>query len=169
MDQTQDPIPPSLDVGPTLVVDHGQKRVTAKAVMRRPLDVVFDFADNPANEPLWQTSTTQSQQTSGGGTDVGTTGRGKGRFLSREVEATWRVTAYEPKRRVTFTIAAGPSTLHGAWLFDPVPDGTRVRMSFAAPDGTRALSGRISDRVALEVLGRQLQGELGNLKRLLEA
>ena len=44
-------------------------------VINRPVAVVFDFVENPVNDPIWRAGMTEADVESTGPVTVGTTGR----------------------------------------------------------------------------------------------
>ena len=160
---------PSSEADPTLTLDMANMRAESCTVIRRPLEDVFEFADNPKNEHLWQPLTTQSEQVSEGPTQAGTKGRGSGRFLGKQVDATWEVTEYVPYEKVRFTIDADGLLFYVVWQFDRVDQGTGVRFAYDLVGDIPKVFGRLSKRVVLDIWGKQLQAELRNLKVLMEA
>ena len=164
-----DSTPPPADADPVMTLDLENWRVQASAIIARPLEEVFEFADKPENEHLWQSTTTDVEQTSAGGSEAGATGRGTGRMLGREMEASWEVTEHIPNRKVAFTVNLQGHQIHGLWLFDRVPEGTWMRIDSHMPDGPQGLFGKLPDRVTAQVFIDRLQGDLRTLKRLLEA
>ncbi len=169
MTEPLDSTPPPADADPVMTLDRANWCAQASAIIARPLEEVFEFTDKPENEHLWQTATTDVEQTSAGGSEAGATGRGTGRMLGHEGEATWEVTEHIPNRKVAFTITNQGRDSYGLWLFDRVPEGTWVRMIRHMPGGPQGLMGKLSGRVVARILVDHLQGELRTLKRLLEA
>ncbi len=164
-----DSTPPSADADPVFAHDRANLVYQASAIIARPLEEVFAFADKPENEHLWQASTLEVEQTSAGASGVGATGHAKGRMLGNEGEATWEVTEHIPNRKVATTISWEGHHFYGVWLFDRVPEGTWVRMIYHMPDGPQGLLGKVPDRTVVRIFHIQLQGTLRNLKNLLEA
>ena len=61
-----DSTPPPADADPVIVSDLPNWRAQASAIIARSLEEVFEFTDKPENEHLWQSSTTDVEQTSTG-------------------------------------------------------------------------------------------------------
>ena len=164
-----DATPPPADADPVIRFDRANWRAQASAIIARPLEEVFEFTDKPENEHLWQSATTDVEQTSAGASEAGATGRRTGRMLGHEGEATWEVTEHIQNCKVAFTINNQGHRSYGLWLFDRAPGGTWVRMIRHMPGGPQGLMGKLPDRVVARILVDQLQGELRTLKQLLEA
>ncbi len=147
-------------------------RIESSAVIARPIEDVFAFTVNLEHEPIWISGAIRSEYTSTGPVGVGTTGRSVGRGLGRNARCTRTITHYEPDRRVTWETVAGGFRARQTWLFEPVPEGTRVTRIAEAPwglEGLKALFGRLSASLILRIEQRQNESILNNLKRLLEA
>ena len=164
-----DSTPPPADADPVVTSDLANWRVQASAIIARSVEEVFEFADKPENEHLWQSATTDVEQTSASGSESGATGRVTARMLGRELESSWEVTEHIPNRKVAFTINTGGRLTYGLWLFDRVPEGTWMRMIYHAPGGPQGRFGKLPDRVVARVFEDHLQGQLRTLKGLLEA
>jgi hypothetical protein len=95
-------------------------------VIDRPVDEVFAFATDPNNDPLWQSTSLETEQTSGGRVDVGTTFRNTSKFLGRRIESTYEVTENEPPHRQCVKITSGPIPGTGCYLFESADGGSTV-------------------------------------------
>lgn len=159
---------PPADADPVMTSDLANWHFQASAIIARPVEEVFEFADKPENEHLW-TSGGDVEQTSAGTSEAGAMGRATGRMLGREVEASWEVTEHIPNRKVAFTFVVQGHAIYVLWLFDRVPEGTWMRIILQMPDGRQGLYDKLPDRVVGRILVDQQQGRLRTLKRLLEA
>ena len=65
-----------------------------------PAEQVFEFFADPTNNPLWQEGMVSCEWTSDSPTGVGSTYSQIARFMGRDVESTFEVTAFEPGRRI---------------------------------------------------------------------
>ncbi len=157
------------ETGPPGGTDAPVFRSEKSVVIERSVEEVFGFTDNPANEALWQSGTIESRYTSEGPVGVGSTGASVAKALGRTIETTWEITEYEPNRRVVFLSTSGPIPYEGAWLYEAVDGGTRLTVTEVAPQGTRGFFGRLSERLLLRMWNRGFEGDLQNLKRLMEA
>ena len=163
-----DSTPPPADADPVVTSDLANWRFQASAIIARPVEEVFEFADKPENEHLW-TSGAEVEQASSGASEAGAMGTATGRLLGREMEGSWEVTEHIPNRKVAFTITAQGHHSYGLWLFERVPEGTWMRMITHMPGGPQGLFGKLPDRVVGRFLMDQQHGRLRTLKRLLEA
>ena len=144
----------------------------ANVVIKRPVDEVFAFMDDPANEPLWQPSTTSSEYVTEGPVRVGTKGRSVSRELGRTETIEWTITAYEHNRLMASDIQMGDFRLRSKWRYESVPEGTRVVRTeepIGDLDTLASVFGRLPQPLILRVRQGEIETELQNLKRLLEA
>ncbi len=144
----------------------------ASVVIERPVDEVFAFMDDPANEPLWQPGTTSSEYLTEGPVRVGTKGRSVSRQLGQTETNEWTITEYEHNRLVTSEIQFGDFRLRATWQYASVPEGTRVDRTeepIGDVDNLASVFGRLSQPLILRVRQRDMSNELQNLNRLLEA
>ena len=144
----------------------------ASVVIKRPVDEVFAFMDDPANEPLWQPGTTSSEYVTEGPVHVGTKGRSVSRQLGRTQTIEWTITEYEHNRLMASDIQMGDFRLRSKWRYESVPEGTRVVRTeepIGDLDTLASVHGRLPQPLILRVRQSELEIELQNLKRLLEA
>jgi uncharacterized protein YndB with AHSA1/START domain len=137
-----------------------QHRVT----IARPVGEVFAFVADGLNGPNWRPGILDIALVSGSG--VGATYKqgvkGPG---GRRIAADYRVTAYEPNRRLAFEATAGPVRPTGEYVLDEVTDGTQLTFSLRAK-----LSG-IKKLLMGAAVQRTMDGEVAateRLKQLLE-
>ena len=164
-----DSTPPPADADPVMTLDRANWHFQSSVIIARPLEEVFEFADKPENEHLWQSAAVDVEQTSAGDSEAGAKGQAKGRVLGRAMDVSWEVTEHIPNRKVAFTINVNGRHIYRLWLFDRVPEGTWMRIDSHMPDGPQGLFGKLPDRVTAQVFIDRLQGDLRTLKRLLEA
>jgi uncharacterized membrane protein len=141
-------------------------RVEASVVINRPLEEVFAFASNTENHTQWNSGVLEVEQTSEGPVGVGTTFRGVDHFLGQRVEWTSEVTEYQPDRRVDHTIAAGAIRLEESCTFECVEGGTELTVLY---EGEARGFLRLAEPIVVRMFQRQIEGNLANLKDVLEA
>ena len=131
----------------------------------RPAADVFAYIADGLNGPNWRTGILDIAHVSGSG--VGATYRqgvkGPG---GRRVDADYRVTAFEPNRRLAFEAIAGPVRPSGEYLLEDIAGATRVTFALDAQLGgiqKLLMGGMVQKTMDAEV------GALANLKRVLEA
>lgn len=142
-------------------------RIVASTEIDRPLESVWAFIADPANNPKWDPGTLEVRQTSGGSLGVGSTLVATVDLFGRR-DLDVRIVAFEPSRSVGFDFVSGPV------------NGTRVRYDVEPVDGrrtrlTRSIEPRL--RGAWAVLGplvgwsarRHRSDEVEAVKRILES
>ena len=93
-------------------------RIENIVTINRPVEVVFAFVTAIENLPRYASTIVQAEQTSPGPLGVGTTLRMVGRFLGKQLDSTYRVTAYEPNRTLAYTSITGPESAAGGGSVD---------------------------------------------------
>src|SRR5215207_3985490 len=136
-------------------------------VIDRPIEEVFAFVTDPNNDPLWQSTSLETEQTSEGAVDVGATFRNTSKLLGRRIESTMEVTENEPPRRQYVRITSGPIPGEGCYLFEPADGGsTRFTQTFEAEVGGFF---RLAEPLVERAISRQTEADMATLKDLLEA
>ena len=136
-------------------------------VIERPIEEVFAFATDPNNDSLWLSTTLETEQTSEGAMDVGTTLRNTTKFLGRRIETIMEVTEYEPPRRHCVRLTSGPIPGEGCYLFEDADGGsTRFTQTFEAEVGGFF---RLAEPLVGRALRRQTETDMATLKDMLEA
>jgi len=105
-------------------------RASATALIARPPPRVFRFVatDFFENYQRWSPEVVSVQQLSQGPVDLGTTGRQVRIDHGRRTDATFRVSAFEPERRITFEGISDPFAI--SYRLEGVGDGTRLTFEF---------------------------------------
>jgi len=131
----------------------------------RPVGEVFAFVADGLNGPKWRPGILDISLVSGVGLGAiykqGVKGPG-----GRRIAADYRITAFEPNRRLAFEAIAGPVRPTGSYVFDEVAGGTRVSFSLEAElSGIKKLlmGGAVQKTMDAEVAATE------RLKRVLEA
>jgi len=133
----------------------------------RPIDEVFAFVTDPTNDSLWQAWTLETEQTSEGSVDVGTTLRSTAKMLGRRIEVTMEVTENDPPHRQCVRITSGPIPATGCYQLEPADGGsTHLTQTFEGEVGSFF---RLAEPVVGGVISRQSKTDMATLKDLLEA
>jgi hypothetical protein len=102
--------------------------------IRRPAIEVFTFIADGLNGPRFRSGIVDIAHVSGSGVGAiykqGVKGPG-----GRRIDADYRVTAFEPHRRLAFEAIAGPVRPTGEYILEEVEDGTRLTFSLHADLG----------------------------------
>jgi uncharacterized protein YndB with AHSA1/START domain len=132
---------------------------------RAPTDV-FAYVTDPNQLPEWQTNTVSSVAEGGGPVALGTRLREVHRAPGgKQVESLVEVDEYEPGRAFGLHVVEG-TPVHLRITLEPAAGGTLLRFR-----GHGRLTGglRLVQPLLGRVLRRQFAGQLGTLKRVLEA
>jgi hypothetical protein len=137
---------------------------THSVVVERPIEEVFAFLDEPANDPIWQTSLVEARLE--GPMAVGATLTQVRRFLGRQAELTFEIIEYEPPTKRSMRCIAGPVPMSAGYLLEPADGGTKVTMV-----GETDAHGffRLGEPVFARMASRELEANAGHLKDLLES
>ncbi len=141
-------------------------REELSVVIERPVEEVFAFVTDPENEPLWQSTSLETERTSGGPVGVGSTFRNTSKFLGHRVESAYEVTEMETPRKQCVKIVSGPIPGSGCYLFEPAEDGTRFTQKFDAEVGGFF---RLAEPLVARAIRRQFDADMATLKDVLEA
>jgi uncharacterized protein YndB with AHSA1/START domain len=133
-------------------------------VIMRPVDAVFAFFTDPANDPKWrsQVKEIRAEGAPAVGSRIHQVVAGPGRGIPADLE----ITGYEPNARYAFAVVAGPVRPQGEFRFAPTAEGgTEVTFSLNAE-----LTG-LKKLLMSRPVQKSMDGELAGLdeaKRLLE-
>ncbi len=134
--------------------------------IKRPVEDVWAVISNVENNPKWSSAALEAKQTSPGPIGVGTTARFVGKFLGRRIESESVVTEFEPNRKYSFESKSGPFPIKGSNTVEQIEGGTRVTAAFDVEPGGFF---KLAEPLVMSMAKRQLQGDLDNLKDLMEA
>ena len=132
----------------------------------QPAEKVFALVDQPADYPRWQPDVIDAGEDSDSTAGVGAKGWQVRKVFGRAAKMTFEVTEYEVNKLKAFKSTSGPAKLEGAYLFEPVGEGTKFTIKFTSePKGLFKLAKPLLDRA----ITRQWQASLATLKNLLES
>jgi hypothetical protein len=140
--------------------------VEQSVVRSRPLEGVFAFLADFENWSQWQPDLRESEQTSRGPMDVGTTFLQVLEVGGQRIKLFCEVTEYAKDEKLSFAYARDGLSFRLSFYFEPVKGGTRIiskgegRMS-----GVSSLFEPLVDRKAND----QIKTSLDDLKGLLES
>jgi uncharacterized membrane protein len=141
-------------------------RIEHSVVIDRPIQEVFDFVHDIANDPLWQTTIVEQEKLTEGPLRAGSRIREVRRFLGIRVETTYEVTEYEPPKRSAITMISGPVPFSGSYALEALDGSTRFTVQ-GDIEGHGFF--KLAEPVFARLTGRELEANLGHLKDVLEA
>ena len=140
-------------------------KVEANVVINRPVTEVFQFMSINENALQWQSSLLEVRVTN----DV--TGPGRAwidtiQFLGRRMETPFQLTDWQLNQKIAFQSTGGPIPMQGHYAF--APNGAGVQVTFLLT-GEPGGFFKLAEPVLMQILQRQWQTNLANLKDVLEA
>jgi len=136
------------------------------ATIKRPVEDVFAVLSNQENSPKWSSASLESKKTSTGPIGVGTTSRSVGKLLGRRIESESEMTEFEPNRKFAAQSKSGPFPFQSSVTFERIEGGTRVNVTIEGEPGGFF---KLAEPLMVRMVKRQFQGDLDNLKDLMEA
>jgi uncharacterized membrane protein len=140
-------------------------KIESTTVINRPIEAVFTVLSNAENNPKWSSAFLEVNKTSEGPIGVGTTWRGVGKFLGKQIEVELEETEYEPNRK-SAQKSTVPFPVNQQMTFENIDGSTRVNLIFEADPGGFF---KLAEPLFASMAKRNIEGELANLKDLMEA
>jgi uncharacterized protein YndB with AHSA1/START domain len=133
--------------------------------INRPVDEVFAYVTDTANDPAWHTDILEARKTSDGPIDTGTRWHQRIKPFMGVSEATAEVVAFEPYRMEVLRGVAGPMRPTLTYLFEPSDGGTRFTRRVQID-----VSGmmRLMQPIMRMMMTKRNAGFVANLKQVLE-
>lgn len=123
-------------------------RVEGDITIERPPDEVFDFVADASNEPKYNPRMTRAEKLTAGPIGVGTQFNSVMTGVGGAAEITIEFTEFDRPRRITEKAHLSAMDIHGRLLFEPVPEGTRMRWVWdLEPRGVMRLLGPLVHRL----------------------
>jgi uncharacterized protein YndB with AHSA1/START domain len=98
---------------------------TQTITIDRPIDEVFAYVTDTANDPAWHTDILEARKTSEGPTGIGTTWHVRFKPVMGVSEGDVEVVNFEPNRKEVQEGVMGPMQPTLTYLFEPADGGTR--------------------------------------------
>jgi uncharacterized protein YndB with AHSA1/START domain len=137
----------------------------ANVIINQPIEKVFSYVIQFGNKPRWCQGTLESRQTSKGAVGVGATFHEVFElFLGRKGEADYKITEFEPNKRLVFVSTSGLVQSKETMTFETVAANTRITQITDAEFGRF----KIVEPLFKGMGGRMLLGNLARLKNELE-
>lgn len=132
----------------------------------RPAQEVYDFVADFPNNPRWQRGMRACRWTSPPPHGVGATYEQEARFLGKDVRNTFRVTAADPPRRISFESTGGTFPIAVTRTVEPLGAG-RCRFTEAVQGDARGFY-RVAEPVLKMLVKASIKRDFPRLKALLE-
>ena len=144
-------------------------KVEHSIVINKPVDTVWKFLTDFENTPRWDIGVLETRQTSDDPKGLGTTFQNYGPFLGQTSVREYRVTEYEPNKKVTVKLMTPSKIIKKAevcYIFEPEKIGTKLTFN-----GWVEVRGffKLFQPILLQRAKRDGEGDLQNLKRLIES
>jgi ligand-binding SRPBCC domain-containing protein len=134
--------------------------------IRRPLEEVWAFVNDPANDPTWQGPTLEVRGDFLAPVEVGDEFVMVSQYLGLRIETTFVVTEYEPMSRSSVRAVSGPVPATATYTFESVEGGTRFTM-LGETDAHGLF--KLAEPVFARMARREWASSGETLKELLEA
>jgi uncharacterized protein YndB with AHSA1/START domain len=132
----------------------------------RPADDVFEFVAEFTNNPRWQRGMRCCRWTSEPPHGVGSTYEQQARFLGKDVRNSFRITALEPGRRVSFESTGGSFPIAVTRTVEPLGPG-RSRFTEEVQGDAHGFY-RVAEPVLQLLVRASIKRDFPRLKALLE-
>jgi carbon monoxide dehydrogenase subunit G len=142
-------------------------RAEEHITINRPIEEVFAYLSDIERQAEWVSTLSESQKTTSGPTEAGTTYRQVVKVLGRRVESENEVTDYQPPTLFAFRGKSGPMRM-----------GMRFTLTSAGPETTEVTqvaegaSGgvfKLADPMLAPTMKKQFAADLETLKTMLES
>jgi uncharacterized membrane protein len=139
--------------------------VVSEIVINRPLDVVADYAADPANAPEWYANIASVEWQTRPPLAVGSRLDFVAHFLGRRLAYTYEVVELVPRQRLVMRTAQGPFPMETTYTWAPHEEGTRMTLrNRGEPSGFASVAAPVLTRS----ISRANAKDLARLKGLLE-
>jgi uncharacterized protein YndB with AHSA1/START domain len=139
--------------------------VANSITINRPVEEVFAYVTDTANDPAWHTDILEARKTSEGAIGTGTTWHQRFKPFMGISEGTAEVAAFEPNRMEVLRGVAGPMKPTLTYLFEAADGGTTfTRRVHIEVSGVM----RLMQPIMRMMVPKSNGGFVANLKRVLE-
>ena len=144
-------------------------KVENSILIDKPVEQVWSFLTDFQNTPKWDIGVLETKQTSEGPAGLGTTFQNSGPFLGQTSVREYQVIEYEPNVKVKVKLLTSSRSIQKAdvcYTFEPAQEGTRLKFVGQIEFGGLF---KLLQPIIYQRAKKDGQGDLKNLKRLLEA
>lgn len=131
-------------------------KVETSIVVNRPVGEVFQFISINENALQWQPGLLETRIINDVN-DVGWAWIDVVQFLGRRLEVPFRLTDWQPERKIAFQSTGGPIPMQGSYAFEPAGEGTQVTFVLTGEPGGFF---KLAEPVLMQMLQRQWQTNL---------
>lgn len=143
-------------------------KVEASEVIQRPIEEVFAYLSDPANELEWQSSA-RERELAADALEKGARIKATDTFLGRKLEFVYEVTEHEPSTCIAARSVSGPFQAGYEYELAREDGGTRVVWRLEGEAGFGGIFGKLVDPVMTKLGERESRSDLAKLKAVLEA
>ncbi len=141
-------------------------RVEGSITINRPVELVFEYASTPQNDPTWVVAALRHEMLSPSPMRLGSITEEDVGFFGRRMRYVWEVTHYQPPTDFALRSVSGafPSTI--LLRLEPL-DGDVTKLTLVGEARLRGVYGLVAPLMK-RVANRQVDTQLRTLKDLLE-
>jgi uncharacterized protein YndB with AHSA1/START domain len=139
---------------------------TVTTMINRPVQEVFDFMTDPANNAKWQNGTESAKLITKGPLGVGSIIHSVGRMMGREFASDGEFTQWDPPHVWGIKSKSGPIKFEGTNKFESKDGCTLITQSFQGEVGGFL---KMAEGLAIKQMQKQVEGDGQALKKLLES
>ncbi|UCF91147.1 MAG: SRPBCC family protein [Desulfobacterales bacterium] len=132
--------------------------------IQQPVETVFAFVTDPANNAKWQTDILEIELISEGPLSLGYTYRCVNRFMGQRFDIKVEITGYEPEKRCAYKFNSGNLSGESSYSFEKVNGGTKLTTLGELDLGFFKMANFLFKRKARA----QLRNDMSTLKHILE-
>ncbi len=142
-------------------------RFEHSVVIQRPVEEVWAFVMEAANDPVWQGPIIEVRRPAGKPLELGSEIPEVASFLGKRFEITLVVTEHEPMTRSAVRTSAGPVRLDGSYRFEAVEEGSTRFTTEGVVEADGFFS--VAEPVFARLARREWESSCAALKDILEA
>jgi uncharacterized protein YndB with AHSA1/START domain len=142
-------------------------KIEGSVLIDRPVEKVWNFLTSVENASKWDTGIVEARQTSEGSVGLGTTVEAISESRGRRRIMPIKVTAYDPDKRVAWSVNAGFAMGKVTYDFENVEGGTRLSKSTELE--LKGLYNLLKPILRRRYNQSEIVLDLGNIKRNVEA
>lgn len=140
-------------------------KVENSITIQAPIERVFDYLADYANNTKWQTGVVASAYTSPEPLQAGSTFKYDAEFMGRKIITTGEVTTYDPPYKYAWKTTSGPFPVSGTATFESTESGTVVKDIIEIEPGGFF---KLAERFLIKQFRDQSARDYQKLKALLE-